>query len=71
MNRIKELRESCGISSSKLSSKLGWVSSRLRNYENGIRTPSLTDSREIVFALNTLGVRCSLDTVFPPEEKAA
>ncbi|MFD3283966.1 helix-turn-helix domain-containing protein [Alteromonas macleodii] len=67
MNIIKELRESKKISGQTLADSLGWLPSRLRNYENNIRKPGLKESREIVWALNRLGVKCSLDTVFPPE----
>jgi putative transcriptional regulator len=65
MNRIKEVREAAGIKQVSLYSKLKWPQSRLSNYENGLRTPSLNDAREIVGALNTLGVMCNLDEVFP------
>jgi putative transcriptional regulator len=68
MNRIKVLRESKKISGQVLADSLGWLPSRLRNYENEIRKPGLKESREIVWALNGLGVKCSLDTVFPPED---
>lgn len=68
MNNIKKLRESHNISGRDLAASLGWGGSRLRNYENEIRKPGLKESREIVWALNAMGVKCSLDTVFPPDD---
>lgn len=67
MNRIAEIRERDQIKQGDLAKELGWQRSRLSNYENKRRQPSLADSRSIVAALNRLGVRCTLDEVFPPE----
>lgn len=68
MNRIKHLREQAGVSQAALRKELGWNQPRIANYESGIRTPGLNESREIVAALNTLGVSCTLDEVFPVDE---
>ena len=65
MNRIRELRESNGVSQADLYRRLGWRQSRLANYEAGNRTPGLNDARGIVNALNSLSVTCTLDEVFP------
>ena len=66
MNRIAELREAAGITQAALHRKLNWKQSRLANYESGARPLKLEDARLIVKALNQLGVRCTLDKVFPP-----
>ena len=66
MNRIAELREAAGITQAALHRKLNWKQSRLANYESGVRPLKLEDARRIVKALNQLGVRCTLDKVFPP-----
>lgn len=71
MNSIKTVRESAGIKQVALYSALKWPQSRLSNYENGIRTPSLNDAREIVAALNELGAACTLDDVFPVSQSVA
>ncbi|MGX6596260.1 helix-turn-helix transcriptional regulator [Klebsiella quasivariicola] len=63
MNYISHLRKKANISQQAA----GWNQPRLANYEKSLRVPSLADSRHIVAALNTLGVSCSLDDVFPPE----
>ncbi|QXZ11694.1 helix-turn-helix domain-containing protein [Pseudomonas sp. AO-1] len=65
MNRIREIRESAGVRQSALYKKLQWGQSRIANYESGDRTPSLSDARLIVAALNDLGAACDLAQVFP------
>ena len=71
MNRIKEIRESSGIRQVDLRSRLGWSQGRLGNYESGLRVVGLAEAREIVSALNALGVKCDLDSVFPESEMSA
>lgn len=72
MNRIREIRESAEIRQSALYKKLNWGQSRIANYESGDRTPSLSDARLIVAALNDLGAVCDLAQVFPePDQSAA
>ncbi|ATR82130.1 transcriptional regulator [Pseudomonas sp. HLS-6] len=71
MNRISQLRAEGGVSQVALAEALGWSQGRLSNYESGRRVPGLADSRAIVTALNSLGVICSLDDVFPPDGGAA
>lgn len=71
MNRIREAREKAGIKPADLYAHLNWSQSRLSNYENGHRTPGLSEARELVAALNALGAQCDLDTVFPAEDAAA
>lgn len=74
MNRIREMRESAGLRQSDLYRKLNWRQSRIANYESGERTPSLSDARLIVAAMNGLGISCDLSDVFPepsPDELPA
>ncbi|UQI38833.1 helix-turn-helix transcriptional regulator [Vreelandella venusta] len=68
MNRIIKLREEHDIKQKDLADALNWHQSRLSNYEHGRREPSLKHSRAIVIAFRNLGVKCTLDDVFPPEE---
>ncbi|MGV6394534.1 helix-turn-helix domain-containing protein [Pseudomonas caspiana] len=65
MNCIREVREAAGLRQSDLYRKLKWGQSRIANYESGDRTPSLSDARLIVAALNELGAVCDLAQVFP------
>ncbi|WP_277760803.1 helix-turn-helix transcriptional regulator [Pseudomonas sp. A34-9] len=67
MNRIASFREGAGIKQRDLVSALGWTQTRVSNYESGRRVAGLAESRAITAALNQLGVKCSLDDVFPPE----
>ena len=68
MNRLAEKRKTLNISQNTLAKHLGWGQSRIGNYETG-RTPSLSDCRKIVSALNGLGCKCTIDDVFPPSEQ--
>lgn len=71
MNKIAEKRKQIGVSQGYLSKACGWRGqSRIGNYEAG-RTPSLSDCRKIIAALNNLGCDCSLDDVFPPQERGS
>jgi len=67
MNRIADHREKAGIRQRDLVSILGWTQTRISNYESGRRVAGLAESRAITAALNQLGIKCSLDDVFPPE----
>lgn len=66
-NRIAEYRELAGLKQKDLAAKLGWVPSRLGNYESGLRIAGLDEARQIIDALNaTNRVAVTLDDVFPP-----
>ncbi|WP_040263727.1 helix-turn-helix transcriptional regulator [Pseudomonas massiliensis] len=71
MNRVRTIREEAGVTQAALRRALGWNQSRLANYESGLRLPGLNEAREIVGALNSLGVKCDLDDAFPPAKSAA
>ncbi|MEH8258998.1 helix-turn-helix transcriptional regulator [Aeromonas veronii] len=66
MNRIAEIRKTLGKTQAELATAAGWRVSRIGNYELGLRTPGLIESRCIVDALNAIGAQCSLEDVFPP-----
>lgn len=70
MNRIKQLRVKKGISQAQLARHMGWLQARISNYEMGKRLPNINDCQQLVKALNELGVKCSLDQVFPLDEAA-
>ena len=70
MNHVRTIRKHAGITQADLRRALGWNQSRVANYESGLRRPGLSDARQIVAALNSLGARCSLDDVFPPASKS-
>ncbi|HHQ4844841.1 helix-turn-helix transcriptional regulator [Aeromonas hydrophila] len=66
VNRIAEIRKALGKTQADLAKAAGWRVSRVGNYELGLRTPGLIESRCIVDALNAIGAQCSLEEVFPP-----
>ncbi|AUG99721.1 XRE family transcriptional regulator [Prodigiosinella confusarubida] len=65
MSNIQAERKKLGLSQAQLADALSWNRSRLSNYEAGLRAPGLSECREIVEALNRLGSKCTLDSVFP------
>ncbi|MFJ2536641.1 helix-turn-helix transcriptional regulator [Pseudomonas sp. NPDC087614] len=67
MNRIADYREKAGIKQRDLVLILGWTQTRISNYESGRRIAGLAESRAITAALNQLGIKCTLDDVFPPK----
>lgn len=67
MNLIAEKRKEAGVTQAGLAKMLGWSQARIANYETSARIPSLTASRQIISALNKLGLDCTLDNVFPPQ----
>ncbi len=67
MNNIAKMRQSLGLTQDQLASMFGWRQSRISNYENGTRKPTLNDCRLIVEKFNQLGAECTLDSVFPPK----
>lgn len=68
MNNLSIYRSQTGLSQAQFAKELNWWQSRIGNYEAGTRTPSLLAARKIVKKLNSLGVNCSLDDVFPAED---
>lgn len=71
MNLISDYRKKNKIKATTLADELGWGKSRLSNYETGSRGVCINDAQLIVSALNNLGVNCTLNDVFPPQDKAA
>lgn len=67
MNNIARERQALGLTQEQLAKLFGWRQSRLSNYENGTRSPGLTECRLIVEKLKELGRPCTLDSVFPPK----
>ncbi|WP_075180551.1 helix-turn-helix transcriptional regulator [Pantoea sp. 1.19] len=71
MNNIANERRKLGITQSALAQACGgWGASRIGNYESGKRHPDLTSCRIIVQALNKLGGKTNLDSLFPPQKAA-
>lgn len=68
MNQIRHFRESSSLSREDLAKAIGRKEAAIGHYELGRRIPGLEVARKIVIALNTAGVSCSLDDVFPPSK---
>ncbi|HBP1256768.1 TPA: helix-turn-helix transcriptional regulator [Pseudomonas aeruginosa] len=67
MNNLKSLRLSAKITQRALAKEMRVTQGAIAHYESGRRVPSLSGCRRIVHALERLGVRCSLSTVFPDQ----
>ncbi|WP_108163205.1 helix-turn-helix transcriptional regulator [Saccharospirillum sp. MSK14-1] len=68
---LKSYRLKAGISQFQLAAIAGFSDGqrRISHYESGNRKPGLTDCRILVSALNSAGVPCTLDDVFPPTQE--
>lgn len=67
MYPLKNYREKAGLSRAELALAVGLrTAGAVEHYEAGRRNPSLETARKIVAVLNSFGVRCGLDDVFPP-----
>ncbi|EBU7151596.1 XRE family transcriptional regulator, partial [Salmonella enterica subsp. enterica serovar Typhimurium] len=51
MNKISTYRKQLGLSQRQFATHLGWIQSRLANYEANFRTPGLEECRKIVATL--------------------
>jgi putative transcriptional regulator len=67
MSNLKHVRQKVGLTQSSLAASVALTQSAIAHYENGRRSPGLGECRRIVFALNLVGAKVSLDEVFPPE----
>lgn len=67
MNNIAHWRSSANLTQVQLAKACGWgeKQSRISNYEQGTRAPTISVCRKIVNALNACGAKCTLDDVFP------
>lgn len=68
MNNLRVYRQKTELSGNKFSKKVKLSSPTINNIENGKKKPSLNTAYRIVKELNTLGVECSIEQVFPPTE---
>jgi len=72
MNQIQAIRERHGVTQARLAKELGWLASRLSNYERDQRSVHIVDAHRITAALNRLGANCDISDVFPaPAEGSA
>lgn len=48
MNKISTYRKQLGLSQRQFATHLGWIQSRLANYEANFRTPGLEECRKLL-----------------------
>lgn len=67
MNNLKILRIQAGLTQSGLASVLGVTQGAVAHYERGIRRLSIDGTKKILEVLNTQGVTCKFEDVFPSD----
>ncbi|EOW9223423.1 helix-turn-helix transcriptional regulator [Vibrio cholerae] len=65
MNKIKQYRNTVGVTQKELGELLGVGQSTIDRYESGVRKINYQIAWKIVDSLNQLGANCSFDDVFP------
>lgn len=68
MSALCIARKKAGLTQHQLAALVGLTQAAIGHYECGRRTPGLSESRRIVAALNSVGVACDLDDVFPIDD---
>jgi putative transcriptional regulator len=70
LNNLQKFRKEAGLTQDQFAAlcKFKNGQARIANYESGLREPSLNDCRIIVGVLNSQGILCDLDQVFPQEK---
>lgn len=71
MSALTTARKAASLTQQQLAEKVGLSQAAIGHYEKLRRTPGLSECRRIVHALNDSGVRCTLEDVFPEEERRA
>ena len=71
MNNLKKLRKQAGISQSTLASALGVSQGAVAHYEKGIRRLNVDSAKKVIEALNSQGVACAFEDIFPLENSKA
>ena len=71
MSNLKKYREKAKVTLSALAERVGMTQGAIAHYENGRRTPGLSEARDLVAALNYFGADCDLDAVFPKAQAVA
>jgi len=69
-NNLKKYRARTKMTQAEFATACGWKDGqqRIGLYETGRRDPSLSDIRQIISTLKELGVRASIDGVFPTDQ---
>lgn len=72
---LREFRKKAGLSQVELADLVGWGGPagqrRISYIETSKAQVRLEDCRQLVSALNTAGIDCTIDEVFPPADSAS
>lgn len=68
MSALSKARKAANLTQQQLADLVGLTQAAIGHYENMRRTPGLLECRNIVRALISQGVACTLDDIFPEEE---
>jgi len=70
LNNLKKYRARTEMTQEEFATACGWKGrqQRIYLYESGRREPTLSDVRKIISTLKDLGVRASIDGVFPTDK---
>lgn len=72
MAGLAELRHRAGVSQGELGMAAGISQAAVSSIERGrSKTTSVEIAQRLVRALNSRGVQCSIDDIFPPEQDQA
>lgn len=71
MNNLKILRKEAGISQALLASLLCVSQGAIAHYEKGIRRLNVDTARKIIEILNSRGVQCTFEDLFPTYQNKA
>lgn len=66
-NKIGFYRAKLGLTQAEFAKKFGWYQSRIGTYETGEQYPPIPKAIQIVQKFNELGIKCTLDDLFPYE----
>ncbi|HBM0095482.1 TPA: helix-turn-helix transcriptional regulator [Salmonella enterica subsp. enterica serovar Blitta] len=67
MNNLKKLRKAAGISQASLADILDVSQGAIAHYEKERRKLNVDSAKKIIEALNTHGVSCTFEDVFPTQ----
>ncbi|MCY1292458.1 helix-turn-helix protein [compost metagenome] len=68
MSALRNLRKAGGVTQRELAEKVGLTQAAIGHYETGRRHPGLSEARKLVAALNDMGILCTLEEAFPPDD---
>lgn len=68
MNRLKELRQSAGITQAELAEAMGLSQGAIAHYEKGFRGMKAVSIQKLLRVFSEKGVECTFEDVFPSDK---